>query len=200
MLGHKTGRSMLVRAHQSQQAGVTLIELVIGIAIIAILLTLSLPSMQLWMRDLQIRAGAESILEGLQLARQEAVRRNANVIFTLTSAGGLTDWTVTDLSTAPVTVIQSRSSAAGTPNARLIASTALAQVYTNTPTAVAVLPAGVTFNGTGRVNAGANLTRIDVTNVQSIAARRLVITIAAGGQMRLCDPAFTLANSSQGCV
>ena len=193
---------MLVHTRQPQQAGVTLIELVIGIAIIAILLTLSLPSMQLWMRDLQIRAGAESILEGLQLARQEAVRRNANVIFTLTSAGGLTDWTVTDLSTAPVTVIQSRSSAAGTPNARLIASTALlgAQVYTNTPTAVAVLPAGVTFNGTGRVNLGANLTRIDVTNVQSAAARRLVITIAPGGQMRLCDPAFTIANSSQGCV
>ena len=193
---------MLVHTRQPQQAGVTLIELVIGIAIIALLLTLSLPSMQLWMRDLQIRAGAESILEGLQLARQEAVRRNANVIFTLTSAGGLTDWTVTDLSTAPVTVIQSRSSAAGTPNARLIASTALlgAQVYTNTPTAVAVLPAGATFNGTGRVNPGANLTRIDVTNVQSTAARRLVITIAPGGQMRLCDPAFTIANSSQGCV
>ena len=191
---------MLVRTRQRQQAGVTLIELVIGIAIIAILLTLSLPSMQLWMRDLQIRAGAESILEGLQLARQEAVRRNANVIFTLTSAGGLSDWTVTDLSTAPVTVIQSRSSSAGTPNARLIASTALAQVYTNTPTAVAVLPAGVTFNGTGRVNPGANLRRIDVTNVQSIAARRLVINISPGGQMRLCDPAFTLANSSQGCV
>ena len=55
---------MLVPIRQPQQAGVTLIELVIGIAIIAILLTLSLPSMQLWMRDLQIRAGAESILEG----------------------------------------------------------------------------------------------------------------------------------------
>lgn len=191
---------MLARARPPRQAGVTLIELVIGIAILAILLTLGLPSMQLWMRDLQIRAGAESILEGVQLARQESVRRNANVIFRLTSAAGLADWTVTDLSNG--TVIQSRSSAAGTPNALLVASTAAlgTQIYTNTPVAVAALPAGVTFNGTGRAIPGVNLTRIDVTNVQSAAARRLVITISPGGQMRLCDPAFTLANSSQGCA
>lgn len=190
---------MLANAHPAR--GFTLIELLIAITILGILLTLGMPSMQLWMRDLQIRAAAESILEGVQLARQEAVRRNTNVSFTLTSAPGLADWTVTDLSNG--TVIQQRSSAAGTSNARLIASTAAlgGQVYAATPAAVAVLPAGVTFNGTGRVNTpGANLTRIDVTNVQSAAARRLVVTIEAGGRMRMCDPAFTLATSSQGCA
>jgi type IV fimbrial biogenesis protein FimT len=38
------------------------------------------------------------------------------------------------------------------------------------------------------------------TSVDPAEERRLVILIAPGGQVRLCDPRLALANNPQGCV
>ncbi|MBI2509431.1 MAG: prepilin-type N-terminal cleavage/methylation domain-containing protein, partial [Betaproteobacteria bacterium] len=59
--------------------GFTLIELMVGIAIVGILIMIALPNFTIWIQNTQIRAGAEGILSGLQLARTEAVRRNADL-------------------------------------------------------------------------------------------------------------------------
>lgn len=69
----------------SFQRGVTLIELVIGMAIVAMLVSAGLPSFMQWMQNAQVRAAAEGLQTGLQLARAEAVRRNTPVRFQLTS-------------------------------------------------------------------------------------------------------------------
>ena len=60
-------------------------ELLIGIAIIGILLALAAPNFAVWIQNSKIRTAAESIQNGLQLARAEAVRRNAQVRFQLTT-------------------------------------------------------------------------------------------------------------------
>ena len=68
-------------ARPSRASGVTLIELVIGMAIFAGLLALASPSMTSWMQNGQIRVAAMGIQNGLQLARITAVQRNTVVSF-----------------------------------------------------------------------------------------------------------------------
>ena len=67
------------------QSGVTLIELMIGLAIVALVLFLGVPSFATFLQNTQIRNAAETTLQGLNLARAEAVRLNAPVRFQLVS-------------------------------------------------------------------------------------------------------------------
>lgn len=194
----------------TRQKGVSLIELMIGLVIMAILLSAGLPSFGLWIQNTQNRTAAESIQNGLQLARAEAVRRNTAVRFDLTSAAGLAEWNVgcvTATADCPAT-IQGRSGSEGTANARAGISTAAipspapANQFDTAVSSGAGLPAGVTFNGLGRIpnaNIGTDITRIDITNTVAATARRLVVTIGTGGSIRMCDPALSLAANPQGC-
>lgn len=195
------------------QRGVSLIELIIGIAILAILLMIGMPTFGLWIQNTQVRAAAESIQNGLQLARNEAVRRNANVRFNLTSTAGLPTWNVCVLiGNACGEVIQQRAGAEGGGNARVGISTAAPATPVPTTqygTALAAGAglgdaggAGVTFNGIGAIpaaNIGTDITRIDVVNAMANDARRLTIIVGNGGLTRMCDPRHALASNPQGC-
>ncbi|MDR2164441.1 MAG: GspH/FimT family pseudopilin [Zoogloeaceae bacterium] len=66
--------------------GLTLVELLVGLAITAILLTLAVPNFSLWIRNIGIRNATSSILSGLQLARAEALKRNTQMRFQLTDS------------------------------------------------------------------------------------------------------------------
>jgi type IV fimbrial biogenesis protein FimT len=193
------------------QRGVTSIELMIGIAILAILMAAGMPSMSAWISNAQIRGGAEIVQSGMQLARGEAIKRNAPVRFTLTEADGQIGWRVgcVSITTAPdcPATIQARTAVEASSKARIGASTAIipnpapSTQFTTALAAGAALPAGVTFDGFGRTvpAAGADIARVDVINPASAGARRMVITVGSGGVVRMCDPALSRATNSQGC-
>jgi type IV fimbrial biogenesis protein FimT len=65
--------------------GFSLIELLVGITIMGILLVMGVPSFKNWIQNAQIRTATEAIQNGLEMARAEAVRRNALVRFQLTT-------------------------------------------------------------------------------------------------------------------
>jgi len=65
--------------------GVTLIELAVVLAVVAILFSQAAPAFSAWVHNTQVRTAAESIQNGMQLARAEAIRRNRSVMFWLTS-------------------------------------------------------------------------------------------------------------------
>jgi len=67
----------------SMQRGFTLVELMIGIAIVGLSLVMAAPSFSSWIQSTQIRTAAEAVQNGLQLARGEAVRRNTQISFQL---------------------------------------------------------------------------------------------------------------------
>jgi len=66
--------------------GFSLIELMVGLVVMAILLSVGVPAFSKWTLNTQIRTATESIQAGLQLARAEAVRRNIPVRFQLVSS------------------------------------------------------------------------------------------------------------------
>lgn len=167
--------------------GVTMIELMIGLVIVGLLLVFAVPSYTAWLNNSQIRTAAESILNGVQLARAEAVRQNTTVQFALTNLP-MSDWTVSV--PANSAVVQTRSSAEGSATARI-----------NT-----TLPAGatiVTFNGLGRVTANVpastSLAEADITSSKATNARQLNVRVGGvvgggGGMVRMCDPALPAAD------
>jgi type IV fimbrial biogenesis protein FimT len=61
--------------------GFSLVELIVGMAILGVLLAIAMPAFSNWLRNARVRTAAESVQNGLQLARAEAVRRNTTVAF-----------------------------------------------------------------------------------------------------------------------
>lgn len=71
------------------QRGLSLIELMIGLAIVGILLVAALPNFTVFLHNQRIRNAAEGALQGLNLARAEAVRRNVRVALVFTGTAPL---------------------------------------------------------------------------------------------------------------
>jgi type IV fimbrial biogenesis protein FimT len=159
----------------------------IGMIIVGILLAIGIPAFSGWIQNARIRTTAESIQNGLQLARVEAVRNNTLVQFSR-GAGTSSDWTIG--CTTPVdrdgdgvfecpAVIQSRSAAEGSTNVNISATADV-----------------VVFNGLGRVTpAGTPANNIDIPSDGVCAGgaataglnRCLRIMVSPGGQIRMCD-------------
>lgn len=190
-----------IAMHRAFQRGVTLIELMIGITIVALLLFLGIPSLFEWLANSQIRTAAETTQAGLQLARAEAIQRNTSVRFqftsTLTSACALstsgTNWVVSlddptgkcDIAPSPTTdprIVQVKAASEGASNV-VVAATG---------------NSAITFNGMGRTTAGiAHITQIDFSNPSGGACqhagtpgpmRCLRILITSAGRVKMCDP------------
>jgi type IV fimbrial biogenesis protein FimT len=155
-------------------AGFTLIELLITIAVLGVLLSVGVPAFRVWMQNTQVRNAADAVLNGIQLARTEAVRRNLNVEFAL---GSSADWTVQQAS--PRTFIQSRVAESGMTNkAQIDTQPGGASTVTFSPLG------GVTNN----IDGSSTLQQIDVTAPGSPpGVRRLSIVISINGSPRMCD-------------
>lgn len=164
------------------QRGVTLVELMIAIVILGILLAVGANSYTRWIQNQQIRVAAESILNGMQVARNEAVRRNVTVQFALDAAG----WRVTEVASA--SQVQAATIREGGRNA----------VITVTPAGATAL----TYGGLGRVgvnaDASAPIARVDVTSTNAAADRPMRILAGVGGALKMCDPAVA-AGDPRGC-
>src|SRR5439155_11691838 len=126
LLGHQKRRHMLNR--RRSQRGFTLIEIMISLTVLGILLMVALPSFGTWLQNQQLRAASEATLNGLQVARAAAIRRNVLVQFV---SGPGTAWTVREVGTG--LVVQSRAHEEGSPNAVLTVTPAGATTVTFTP-------------------------------------------------------------------
>jgi len=201
---------------RAPQHGFTLIEIMISLVIIALLISLGAPAFSEWLQNQQTRAAAEATLNGLQVARSEAVARNANVSFQFMAdlsstcqpapigpGGALTSvsWVVSlgdpsnacdkkigDTPSGPV--IQSRSGAEVTPNALVTTLPASATTVTFTPLG------GTTGNPDGSLT----LQSMTLTNavLTGSGSRPLRIVINPGGSMRMCDPS-AVAPDTRAC-
>lgn len=198
--------------------GVTLIELLIGLAVLGIVLMIGLPYMGTWLQNTRIRNSAESLLNGLQLSRAEALRRNAPVEFVLTDADPTAaNAAATGVSTGRNWIVRSAAAGGAYTAADFIqgggsaeAGSAQVLIESRRETSSGSSSADVDtirFNGLGRataLNQGAlppwQWVRMQVTNPAGgncVSAatpgpmRCLTVEVRVGGQVRMCDPAVT---------
>jgi type IV fimbrial biogenesis protein FimT len=183
----------------------------IGIAIFATLMMLAIPTFTVFLGNQRIKNAAETTIAGINIARAEAVRRNAPVRFQfvsdLTAACTLSStamsWVVSisdptgACNSAPggavaPQIIQAKSAAEGTDNIALTA--------TGGGTLI--------FNGLGRVS-GAGITQLLFSNpvigtcehqdTTNGTMRCMQINIGTSGSAKICDPKVTDATDPRIC-
>ena len=93
----------------SPQRGFNLIEVMVVVAVLAIVIGLAVPNFAEWTQNQRIRVAAEAMQKGFQIARAEAVRRNLPVQLVVGPGSG---WTVAEAVSG--TEVQSRSQEEGT--------------------------------------------------------------------------------------
>ena len=197
-------------------AGFTLLEMAVTMTIFAILVTLGVPSMRLWIANTKVRSVADTLQNGLRLAQAESLRRSRQTVFYLTN------------STTPQTTL------AANPNGNFWAIETIPLKAGEMPefveaAEVSAINSGVTvtdasggqgtaicFNSVGRLTVnpltgitGANcvlptatpgLPSVLMYQVAVLGADRpLNVMVTLGGQVHLCDPALSFAADPSGC-
>lgn len=162
--------------------GFSLVELMVTVAVLSLLMVLAVPSFTEWIQNSRIRTAAESVQNGVQFARAEAVRRNARVEFALVGTGG--GWVVRFAGGGAT--IQARSGSEG-------AGGVVLSTVPEDATSVA-------FDGLGRSDNTLTAINVDVPTSALPAAqsRDLRITIGTGG-VRMCDPNVSDSTDPRKC-
>jgi type IV fimbrial biogenesis protein FimT len=201
---------MLTRPRAGAAGGFSLLELMTVLAIMTLLLLAAMPSFSTWVSNIRVRAVADDLQNALRTAQSEAVRRSRQVVFVRTSgATGSVAALTASASGTRWAIVALPLSGAGGEQAVLVESGALTDVAGGVN--VSTGPSVLCFNSAGRLTANASLpitgSSCTVDSGSSdfdISAngsdKPLKVTVAVGGQVRLCDPAFTLStNTPYGC-
>lgn len=193
-----------------KQLGMSLVEMMVVLVILAMLLTWGATSFSRWIQNLKVRAAAESLIYGLQLARSEAIKRNALVYFSLVDKLGSgcsqiatgsdqATWNWIIGSSDPVGlacvdpeesngIIQSRPNAEAGGDIRVNASLA-----------------ALRFDGLGRTSTAAASFLVSKGGSAACSGddqgiRCLSVVVSSpGGQIKLCDPQVTAASDPRKC-
>lgn len=193
---------MLTIAKQAVQfnpsnKGFSLVELMVVVAILVILVTLSIPSFTAWVANTKVRTMAESVQNGLRLAQTEAVRRGVQVQFILTNDSPITkDVTASD--SGKNWIARAMSMAAPANSETFIQGTQMVTADDTTNT-ISTTASTVTFNSLGRViSPAATDVTYDLSN--SRGDRPLRVLLNFSGKIRMCDTKKTLsADAPDGC-
>jgi type IV fimbrial biogenesis protein FimT len=190
LLDHPQGRLVRRLKQQPREAGFTMVELLVTIAIFALLAAMAVPTLRTVMANSRIRAAAQSLQNGLAMARNEAVRLNTQVEFVMTAGG----WSIQRVDGLNGGLLQQAS---GKERASGIT--------------LAVTPSAsdrVTFDAFGRrlavnptTSTGA-VTRIDIraTSTSGLTGHKpLRVEISGGGAARVCDTAVA-STEPKACI
>jgi type IV fimbrial biogenesis protein FimT len=194
-----------------RSSGFTIIELLIGITILAIVLGLGAPAMGTYLQNSKLAAATASFYAGVQAARTEAIRRNIQTQFVLTdlplTTANLANAAGLEFTTGRSWVVRSALPLGGF-DPRLVdqksSNEGEASVVAPSLVVNSIGPAGyigaIPFNGFGGTVTN-QAYRIDISNPAAGACapggpvRCRQIRISPGGQISVCDPAAAVGDS-----
>jgi type IV fimbrial biogenesis protein FimT len=181
---------------------VSLIEIAVVMALAAILLFAVAPNLTAAIGNQRIRSSAESLMQGLQRARGEALKMNRPVSLWLATAngGGELDNTCALSAVSRTWIVSLNDPAGKCATAHSLATDPMIverSVTGSTASLVSVTARqsdgvtaadSVTFDGFGRVTAATSIATIDLDHATSSNDyRRLRIEVSRGGSVRLCE-------------
>jgi type IV fimbrial biogenesis protein FimT len=168
--------------------GFSLIEVMVIVAITAILFAIAAPTFGEYTTNTRVRAAAEALQSDLVLARNEALKRNQRVTLTY------------DLTTTPpLSLIQTTNPGAGAPIDVRRRDLTEESGLVSTPSNILV-----TFDSLGRVTTGAialEMSKPSKSTCETAGGkvRCINVLLTATGTSRMCDPKLTYATNTRGC-
>jgi type IV fimbrial biogenesis protein FimT len=184
----------LLNMMTGRQHGFNLIEVMVTLTVLAVLISLGAPGFSAWLQSQRVRASAEAITNGLQVARGEAIRQNLAV--TLGLEPPTTAWTAClatvspcDSTTPSGSFIQNKSAQEGSGDAKVAATPAGATLVTFSPLG----------NVVSNPDGSASLKQVDVfysdptlCSANGGTMRCLRVVVSPAGSIRMCDPTPTI--------
>lgn len=180
---------------KNQQSGFSMVELAVAMSVIAIVVTVALPSFMSMIGNAQIRTVGESFRNGLQLARAEAVNRNQQVRFRLNADNS---WQV-----GCVTVVGD-TDGDGVENCPAIIAQKTAREGSSSKIEVTRVGSdNVIFNSFGtQASVAGQLSQLDINNTSLSATEVRMVSVRlplGGGSVRMCEPAITEPTDPRRC-
>ncbi len=158
-----------------RERGFSLIELMVTVAVVAILAAVATPNLRSVIANNRLRSQTDEMIASLQMARGEAVRRNARIDVCRT-----TDGTTCAGSVGPWTrwiVVDTQPRAGGEANG------VIAQATANPAVAISGSADRVSFRPTGMVTAATTLTVCVPTT--AVDENRRTLGLLAGGSVNV---------------
>lgn len=198
-----------------RQRGFSIIEIAVVLVVLALILTSSMPSIGSWLRNIRLRNQAEAVQNGLQQARNEAVRRNRAIGFHMVTPGSDTALTSgCALSAAGTSWVVSARDPEGACNAApsdtptsstdpMIVATHVGAdggsgVRVSGVDSDGTAASSVTFDAFGRRTGALARITVDYASSQT-DDRPLQIDISANGMVRMCDPNASADDDPRRC-
>ncbi len=190
--------------------GFSLVELIITVALLALLLGMAVPSFSVWIRNAKVRTVAESLQLGARVAQSEAVSRYRQVVYFRTNLSNCGPATTADAEGRFWVVRALPQIAGGNPE------TLQCGTVSDVSSGVTVTgPTVLCFNSAGRLvanaapNVGGATCTLDASgtssfdissNTSTADDRPMRVLVTLSGSVRMCDPAKTLsATQPDGC-
>lgn len=158
------------RIGQNPQSGFTLIEVMVVIAIVGIFITIAAPSFTSFINTMRIKSASFDLVNDLNLARSEAIKRNADVVVVRLDAGGWQGgWRIDfDPPTAAAITLRQREAVGGA-------------------VTIAPNPDTITFQGNGRPTATVNFSLTSTLTGVTPRCVRLTASGAARSELNACS-------------
>lgn len=149
------------RGAHSRSRGVSLVELMVVVAIAAVLAVVAAPAFQELIVSQRVRSVASALQDSLRLARSEAIKRNRAVAFTINEVD--LSWAVT-LADDATTVLRREGATSGV-SVKIVAGTGQLE-----------------YNSQGRLAAGGLATQLELEGPGGVGTRCIRFDNAARAQ------------------
>lgn len=199
--------------------GFTLVELMVTLAVAALLLVAAVPAFGLWIQNVQIRSTAESLQNGLRKAQAEAITRGTQTVFVLSAGAPAWNAAPTDnganwsVRAQPVANSAEDDGKATDQTHPLIEGSSYGSQTNVSITGPALLcfnsggrlitsTAVAVPNNPGKATCGAPPAIYEIKRGDTIDAdhKAYRVTVTVGGRVRMCDRGKTLSSDNpDGC-